>query len=982
MAAHWQETYFGLRTFPPGIDDFELTTFFSFSADERECILSRRHHLYRMAVAIHIGFIRMTGRTLDAFEHVPRKVLTHLGEQLEIEVPDVASLRSLYEMRPRSLAEHQRFAYEALGFQQMTEHQRRYVVRWLRETLRGRTIGGSILPELKRWFYKHRILLIQDRELRRLVVQAQTAHEEQLFRALVDTYGYQKLFNWDKALSMSHGDSATTVQTWLDSAPRKHSTVQIRVLFEKIDFLYGLGVQDLWPECLNVATIREYGHRCANRPPSVSKRIAPVRRAIETACFLRYALCAATDQMLAMLRRWIQAMATKAMNTTAPDFKNAHGQLRDFAKEVRALAIDATLTHEELSAKLIELADHALQQAKVSRAALARAYLIEHPRQARAILARLVLLPFGSTDGHPVAQALDVLRRLYGEKTNRLPREQRIDFGRAWREMIDSDDRVKAMAAFEWATLSKLRLSLRNKSVYLGHSFSFLSQASLLISEEVWKAERNMHYGHLGLPQSAPEFLRPITEQLSQRLQQLARAVETGEVRIDSDGIHIERMQANKEELRVAELRRALYAQRPPGQIPEMMLEIDSKTRFSWLLLGREPRSGAELLLTYAGIFALSTSMTAAEVSRMIPGASAEAIRQMMKRLADERRLRMASDEVAKHFYGFEVTQHFGRADLASSDMMTLRASRENWQSYPDPRTRTQSVGLYSHKSDRWGVLYNDPIVPSRRRQAGFAIEGVLRQTVIDEITHLAVDTHGWTYFASFFSRLQGFDLCPALADLKSRRLHVPTGFEVPEVLRSVVDCDVDEDLIAAGYDGAVRLAASVRSGLCSAVQALDWYGADARGQLIYDAGVQAGMLTTAVFLADYFVIPAFRGELRHVLNRGEATHTLYRAVHTGQIPTEIGKRDEMLHAISSALTLVVNVIMAWNASHMQTALERMLAEGSEPKSEDLRRVAPTNIEGINLRGVFDFPIEKYARWILPSTAPANAAFRAKSGSV
>ncbi len=113
-------------------------------------------------------------------------------------------------------------------------------------------------------------------------------------------------------------------------------------------------------------------------------------------------------------------------------------------------------------------------------------------------------------------------------------------------------------------------------------------------------------------------------------------------------------------------------------------------------------------------------------------------------------------------------------------------------------------------------------------------------------------------------------------------------------------------------------------------------------------------MLTTAIFLADYFVIPAFRAELRHVLNRGEATHTLYRAVHTGQIPTEIGKRDEMLHAVSSALTRVVNVIRAWNAGHMQSALERTMAGGSEPKSEDLRRVAPTNIEGAFPEGRLD----------------------------
>jgi predicted component of viral defense system (DUF524 family) len=60
---------------------------------------------------------------------------------------------------------------------------------------------------------------------------------------------------------------------------------------------------------------------------------------------------------------------------------------------------------------------------------------------------------------------------------------------------------------------------------------------------------------------------------------------------------------------------------------------------------------------------------------------------------------------------------------------------------------------------------------------------------------------------------------------------------------------------------------------------------------------------------------------------------------------------------------------MAWNAGHMQLAWRRIVEAGASPLPEDLRRVAPTNIEGINLRGTFDFPVEKFAQRILPSSA-------------
>lgn len=166
---HWRTPYLGLRDIPPGLDDFELTTFFSYSAGELDCIRSRRLAVHRLAVALHIGFIRMTGRTLDAFDRIPKQLWIHLGEHIGVTPPEVGTLRSLYTERVRTLADHQQLAYRELGFQQMTEHQRRYVVRWLRETLTGRAERGSLLPELKRWFYEHRILLIADRELKRLM---------------------------------------------------------------------------------------------------------------------------------------------------------------------------------------------------------------------------------------------------------------------------------------------------------------------------------------------------------------------------------------------------------------------------------------------------------------------------------------------------------------------------------------------------------------------------------------------------------------------------------------------------------------------------------------------------------------------------------------------------------------------------------------------------------------------------------------------
>ena len=45
---------------------------------------------------------------------------------------------------------------------------------------------------------------------------------------------------------------------------------------------------------------------------------------------------------------------------------------------------------------------------------------------------------------------------------------------------------------------------------------------------------------------------------------------------------------------------------------------------------------------------------------------------------------------------------------------------------------------------DRWGIFHAQPLVLNEQRQAGAAIEGVMRHEEL-EIAQLAVHTHGYT---------------------------------------------------------------------------------------------------------------------------------------------------------------------------------------------------------------------------------------------
>ena len=94
----WQTPYLGLRDLPRELTDFELQAFFSFSQAELELISRRRGDNHKLGLALHIGFVRMSGRPLNSVRAVPPVLLRHLGQMLGITTPDLASLRALYAL--------------------------------------------------------------------------------------------------------------------------------------------------------------------------------------------------------------------------------------------------------------------------------------------------------------------------------------------------------------------------------------------------------------------------------------------------------------------------------------------------------------------------------------------------------------------------------------------------------------------------------------------------------------------------------------------------------------------------------------------------------------------------------------------------------------------------------------------------------------------------------------------------------------------
>jgi hypothetical protein len=95
--------------------------------------------------------------------------------------------------------------------------------------------------------------------------------------------------------------------------------------------------------------------------------------------------------------------------------------------------------------------------------------------------------------------------------------------------------------------------------------------------------------------------------------------------------------------------------------------------------------------------------------------------------------------------------------------------------------------------------------------------------------------------------------------------------------------------------------------------------------------------------------------------------NALKRAIYTGRVGPAQARRADEMQAVADALSLLANIVMAWNTAQMQAVLDRWANRRQIVPPELTGRIAPTRLEGINLRGVFRFPLERYAGQILPS---------------
>lgn len=739
--------YVGRDSLPTRLPEFDVEHYFALTASDVAAINQKFRRASRPGVAIQLVFLRASGRTLDQLNTLPRQLLRYIGEKLAVETPTIASLRTIYQRYP-TLYEHQVWALQYLGLTRLDDEQWAGLEAWMRQDAAESLTVEELLQHAHYWLYERRILIPSTRALQDLARSIWAGIERDLLAMIDVVVSREQILRAEAAVFAQHATSGTTVLEWLKTPPARHSPSTMTEMLAKISFLKDLGAHTWTFDAVPIEKQRAYGQRIQARRPAKIRELKASTRTLELVFFLRVTLLELTDAMVYQSGRRISDLVRQAYNKTTTKQARSAIEYRQQLVEIKALVDDTRRSAEDRLADIGKLLKGLSSRPPASHAASVRETLTEDHHRLRNLLTPLRALEFASHGNDPAMRQLDLVGGLHDRGMTELPPDCNVPVSASWRDLVDGEDRQRALRALEASAVMSLRKGLRRGTVWINHSLSFRERDQLLIPPAQWEVDRDRHLSSLGLPSQARLYLDRLTEHLKAGLAALDEAREAGHFTIDADGIlHLSPLEAQTTDTTPQRTRDLLFKDIGSAQFADMILEMDARTNFSEVLLARKARDAHELVSLYAALIAHGTELDAKGVAAMIPQLDLAHVSTAMRSLEMPGRLRRANERVVEFQRTHPITDLWGTGQLASSDSMSLDTSPHLFYARADPRRRTHAAGVYTHVLDQHGIVYNQPMVLNER-QTGAAIEGVMRhnETRADGgLLRLAVDTHGYT---------------------------------------------------------------------------------------------------------------------------------------------------------------------------------------------------------------------------------------------
>jgi TnpA family transposase len=556
--------------------------------------------------------------------------------------------------------------------------------------------------------------------------------------------------------------------------------------------------------------------------------------------------------------------------------------------------------------------------------------------------------------------AVEVLKEMNRAGKRKVPEHAPTDFVKPrWEPHVFDDEGKIDRANFEACVLSELKDGLRSGDVYVRGSNKYRDFEDYLIPRDAWEQMRASGNIPVAANPDLDAYLVERDALLHEELNRVARLLPKGElpgVKLEKGELKVSRLKKDEPE-GLDEFRRRLYSFLPRIRLTDLLVEVDSWTRFSEHLTHfRSGDSCKDRELIYAAILADGTNLGPTKMAE-----ATDDPKVTYKRLAwaadwhvREETYQKAIAEVVNAHYRLPFSQNWGAGMTSSSDGQVFFAGGpKDALSQPNARYGSDpGVIFYTHISDQYAPFYSK-VINTTVRDATHVLDGLLYHESDLDLREHHSDTEGYTDQIFGATHLAGYRFAPRIRKIKKVKLFpIRKPSRYPN-LASLIGGRINVKDISSNWDEVLRLMASIKTGTVTASLILKKLANYPRQNGLAKALREIGSIERTLFKLQWYQDLELRRRVNAGLNKGEARNALARAVFFNRLGELRDRSYEDQQGRASGLVLVSAAIGLWNAAYLERVISELRARGEEIPEEYLRHLSPLEWEHITLTGVY-----------------------------
>jgi TnpA family transposase len=519
--------------------------------------------------------------------------------------------------------------------------------------------------------------------------------------------------------------------------------------------------------------------------------------------------------------------------------------------------------------------------------------------------------------------------------------------------------------AYTFCVLDKLQAALKRRDVFISPSWRYADPRANLHSGAEWEAIRPMICRSLNLTTDPSSTLANITDELDQCYRLVASNIDSNPaVRFETIKGNEELILTQLDELdeppSLKALRAAVKAKLPRADLPEIVLEIATRTGFTDAFAHiNEGNARADDLLTSLCAELLADACNTGRepfVREDVPALKRDRLVWVDQNYIRNETITDANSILVSAQNQIPLARKWGGGDVASADGMRFVVPVRTVHAAPNPKYFKGGRGVTWYNlisNQRTGL--NAVTVPGTLRDSLILLGVVLEQQTELQPVRIMTDAGAYSDLVFGLFRLLGLRFNPRLADMGDARFWRIDPLADYGKLNVLAKHLINFDLVTPEWDDVLRLLGSLKLGRVPATGIMRTLQVGDRPSRIAKAIAEIGRVDKTIHMLNYLNDESYRRSTLVQLNLGEGRHSLGRAVFHGKRGELHQRYREGQEDQLGALGLVLNIITLWNTIYMDAALNQLRKEGFPVYDEDVIRLSSFGHGHINMLGRYSF---------------------------